>query len=209
MSASFWIGPILLLLVACLAIAVVRTRSLFAATMLNGMYSFLMALVWVNMASMDVAFTEAAVGAGISTFIFLGALVFTGGEEKKRGSFDLTALLLVGLTGGALIYGTSDMPAFGDGAAPVHRHLYPRFVAQDVGKIEPEEQGSGGGDQQVPPHESHGDFGHHVPNAVTAVLADYRGYDTLFEVAVILSAGVGVVLLLRTSPRPPRKELAQ
>ncbi|HLT38079.1 MAG TPA: hydrogenase subunit MbhD domain-containing protein, partial [Enhygromyxa sp.] len=67
----------LLLLVATTAIAVITVRSLLAATILAGIYSLLMALVWSNMHALDVAFTEASVGAGISTILLLGALVLT------------------------------------------------------------------------------------------------------------------------------------
>ncbi len=78
MNEVFFIDLILLLLVAIAAAAVVMVRNLFSATMLSGLYSLLMALVWVNMSAMDVAFTEAAVGAGITTILFIAALVFTG-----------------------------------------------------------------------------------------------------------------------------------
>ena len=58
-----WIDALLLLMVVLVGAGVVASRNLFAAAMLSGSYSLLMALVWVNMAAMDVAFTEAAVGA--------------------------------------------------------------------------------------------------------------------------------------------------
>jgi len=45
-----------------------------------------------------------------------------------------------------------------------------------------------------------------VPNVVTAVLASYRGYDTLGEVTVVFTAGVGVLLLLRGRTRRRRDE---
>ncbi len=68
------IDLILLGLVAVTGIWVIQVRSLFSATMLGGLYSLLMALVWSNMHALDVAFTEAAVGAGISTVLLLGAV---------------------------------------------------------------------------------------------------------------------------------------
>ena len=64
-DAVFLVDAILLLLAAATAVAVIQLRSLFSATMLAGVYSLIMALVWSNMHALDVAFTEAAVGAGI------------------------------------------------------------------------------------------------------------------------------------------------
>ena len=63
------------------------------------------------------------------------------------------------------------MPRFGDPAAVVHTHVAPRYLAESEAEIG-------------------------VPNVVTAILASYRGYDTLGELVVIFSAGVGVLLLL-------------
>ena len=74
-------------------------------------------------------------------------------------------------TGLVLLYGTSDLPPLGDPDAPAHRHVAPRYIERS-----PEEVG--------------------VPNLVTAVLASYRGYDTLGEVTVIFTAGVAVLGLL-------------
>ena len=72
----------LLILLGVTAVAVIRMRNLFAATMLMGIYSLLSAGLFVTMDAMDVAFTEAAVGAGISTILMLGTLALVGSEEK-------------------------------------------------------------------------------------------------------------------------------
>jgi multicomponent Na+:H+ antiporter subunit B len=80
-------------------------------------------------------------------------------------------LFVVLVTGAVLVYGTIDMPRFGNAAAPVHHHVAPRYLTQS-----PDEIG--------------------IPNVVTAVLASYRGYDTLGETAVIFTALVGVLLVL-------------
>ena len=44
-----------------------------------------------------------------------------------------------------------------------------------------------------------------VPNIVTAVLADYRGYDTMFETSVIFAAGIACLFLLRVYRRKSDK----
>ena len=185
---------ILLILVAATATAVISVRSLFSATILAGIYSLLMALVWTNMHALDVAFTEAAVGAGISTILLLGALVQTKRFAKKEPTIHLPALLVCVITGLVLIYGTFDMPKFGDPDAPIHELRVPKLLAQEV-----EKHGSAADRQPGRAHEGHpqDDFNGHVPNTVTSLLAAYRGYDTMFETAVIFVAGISMLLLLR------------
>jgi multicomponent Na+:H+ antiporter subunit B len=160
-----------------LAIAVVRTRDLFAAAMLTGIFSLVSAGLFTLLDAVDVAFTEAAVGAGIATVLMLGTLSLT--DQTEVGSrHPQLALASVIVVGAALVYGTLDMPHFGDPLAPIHHHVADRYLTES-----PETIG--------------------VPNVVTAVLASYRGYDTLGELVVVLTAGVGVLLLLGASPRGP------
>jgi len=130
------IDTLLLLLVTVTAVAIIEVRSLYASAMLTGIYSLLMALVWVNMHSMDVAFTEAAVGGGISTILLLGTLVHLPRDEKPlRKRLHVPAFVFSLLTGAALIYGTFDMPRFGDPAAPIHHYRVPEMMAQTVGFV--------------------------------------------------------------------------
>ena len=155
---------------AVLAVAIARLRNLFAALMLSSFFSILCAAVFLVLDAVDVAFTEAAVGAGIATVLGLGTLVLTSAHEKPPPHRSWLPLLVVLATGTALVYGTLDMPRYGDPDAPVHRHVARRYIENS-----PAEVG--------------------VPNLVTAVLASYRGYDTLGEVAVIFTAGTGLALL--------------
>lgn len=189
------IDTILLFLLVILASAIVASKSLFSATMLSGLYSLLMALVWVNMAAMDVAFTEAAVGAGISTILFLGALVRTGTREKSPPKIHWRAFGVVVATGCVLVYGTVDMPFYGDRNSPINLRVAPEYVNQTVAKKTELER--------VPsPPRGENEFDSHVNNLVTAVLADYRSFDTMFEAGVIFTAGAALVLLLRRRERP-------
>ncbi len=123
------------------------------------------------MDAVDVAFTEAAVGAGISTVLFLGALGLTTSEESRPAHHRVAALVVVTATGLMLAYGTLDMPAYGDPAAPIHHHVAPHYLEDSTAEIG-------------------------VPNVVTSVLASYRGYDTFGETTVVLTAAVGAILLL-------------
>ncbi|MDQ2092165.1 DUF4040 domain-containing protein [Marimonas arenosa] len=153
------------------ALAIVRTRRLFATAMLSGVFSLLSAQLFVVLDAVDVAFTEAAVGAGISTVLMLGTLALTGRVEKRSTHSPFLPLLVVGMTGAVLIYGTLDMPNFGAADAPAQTHVSPDYLERS-------------------PHE----IG--VPNVVTAVLASYRGFDTLGETAVVFTAGIGVLFLI-------------
>lgn len=82
------------------------------------------------------------------------------------------ALLATMATGAILLYGTMDFAPWGDPNAPAAVHLSPHYIENAVAET-------------------------HVPNLVTAVLGDYRGYDTMFETVVIYCAGMAVVSVLR------------
>jgi len=165
------VNIVLLGLLAITAVAAIRLHDLFAVVMMFGVYSLLAATVFVVLDAVDVAFTEAAVGVGISTILMLVTLGLVGRWERRPAHRPFLPLLVVVVTGAALIYGTLDMPHFGDPDAPVHQHVAPRYLEKS-----PDEIG--------------------IPNVVTGVLASYRGYDTLGELTVIFTAGVGVLALL-------------
>jgi len=76
------IDLLLLSLVVLCAIAAINIRDLLAATIIFGVYSFLMCLLWATMGAVDVAFTEATIGAGISTVLFIGAILHTTRRSK-------------------------------------------------------------------------------------------------------------------------------
>jgi len=135
-NAVVLIDTFLLILVTITAVAIIEVRNLYASAMLTSVYSLLMALVWVNMHSMDVAFTEAAVGGGISTILLIGTLVHTAREERPiKSRVHWKALIVTALTGAALIYGTFDMPRFGDPLAPIHHFRVPEMMSQTVGFV--------------------------------------------------------------------------
>jgi multicomponent Na+:H+ antiporter subunit B len=172
------ISPIVLLDVSLLtmliivAFAMLRSRHLFAVVMLSGIYSLLSAAFFVSLDAVDVAFTEAAVGAGISTVLMLGGMLLTARREKPAAKGRApVALAVVLATGAALIYATTDMPAFGDPNSPANSYVGQLYVEDTPNDIA-------------------------VPNIVTAVLASYRGFDTLGETMVIFTAGIAVILLL-------------
>jgi multicomponent Na+:H+ antiporter subunit B len=165
------IDIVLLTFLCITAMAIIHIRKLFCGIMLLGIFSLLSACLFVTMDAVDVAFTEAAVGTGISTILLLGAMGQTHAHEKRPPYQPLLALLVVLVTGSVLIYGTMDLPAFGTPDAAIHLHVAPRYIQQSPIEVGP-------------------------PNMVTSVLASYRGYDTLGETAVIFTAGIALVALL-------------
>lgn len=160
------------MLLVVTAVAIARVRNLFAVVVLGGIYSFLMALALLVLDAVDVSMTEASVGAGISTVLLLGALYLTRIDEATPQRSSTAPMVVAVVVGAALLYGTWDMPPFGDSGGPIHQHIAPRYLSSVMAETG-------------------------VPNVVTAVLASYRGYDTLGETTVIFTAGIGVLLLLK------------
>ena len=161
-----------MVLMAVTVCVIARSRNLFGVVVLSGIYSFLMAVVLVAMDAVDVAMTEASVGAGLSTVLFLGALYLCKSEEAKPFHMPCLPLGVSIVVGALLVYGTLGLPEFSDPGAPIHRHVAPRYLNESKKEVD-------------------------VPNVVTGVLASYRGYDTLGETTVVFTAGAGVIALLR------------
>lgn len=189
MSEAIVIDIALFAILATTGLAIARMRQLFAAAMLSGLFSLTSACIFVMQDAVDVAFTEAAVGAGMTTVLFLGALALTRSREKTTPrSRSLPAALVAFATGALLVYASIDLPPFSATETPVRLHpLTERYMQGSVEEIG-------------------------VPNVVTSVLASYRGYDTFGEVVVIFSAGIAVLMLLgrsgvpagaRAEPPPP------
>ena len=146
---------VLLVLMAVTVVVLARNRNLFAVIVLSGLYSFLMATVLVALDAVDVAMTEASVGAGMSTVLLLGALHLCSSEEARGVHRPWLPLAVsVALRPAAGLRHARACRPFPTRPAPIHTHVVPRYLQQG-----PQETG--------------------VPNVVTAVLASYRGYDTL------------------------------
>ena len=169
--ATTVIDIILFFMLVVTAFAIARMDRLFAVVMLSGVFSLLSAMLFVTLDAVDVAFTEAAVGAGISTVLMLSTIALTARREKPQTRQSTLPLLICLVTGAVMFYGTLDMPNFGDPNAPASTHVSPVYLTDSVEEVD-------------------------VPNVVTAILASYRGYDTMGEVAVVFTAGIGVLLII-------------
>jgi multicomponent Na+:H+ antiporter subunit B len=163
---------LLLTRMVVLAVVAVRSGDLLLAVIALGAYGFTMSLVWAAIGAVDVAFTEAVVGAGAGTVLFLAALLRTSRRRSPLpGALRWLAAAVVVPVGAVLLTVIAPLPPWGDPTSPPAVHVSPRYLTQTVTETA-------------------------TPNAVTAVLADYRGYDTLIETVVIFAAGVGGWLLL-------------
>ncbi|WP_327053847.1 DUF4040 domain-containing protein [Halomicrococcus gelatinilyticus] len=157
------------------AVVAALARTLVTALVAFAAYSLGLAIVWLVFRAPDVALTEAAVGAGVTTALFLLLVRRLGGvgtatasqkQQIRPASVGVAALVTVGLllTVPALpAVGSADAPAFG----PVTE-----FYLDDAA-----------------------DRG--IDNVVTAVLVVYRGFDTFGEIAVVFTAAVAALAVLR------------
>ena len=163
------------------AVAIAYSRDLLVIAIFSSVFSLLLASIFVALDAVDVAFTEAAVGAGISTLLMLATISLTTREVNatpRRAHFLASAICVI--VGAAILYGIMDMPRFGDPSAPAQMHVAPDYIAHAPQDMD-------------------------VPNVVTAVLASYRGHDTLGETIVIFTGFVGVMFLLGGFMRSSRR----
>ena len=163
---------IILTLMALTTLGIIRLRNLFSVVILSTIYSFLMATLLLIFDAVDVALTEAAVGAGISTVLMLTVLYYTKVNEEKPKFKSILPLIICSTIGGLLIYGTYGLPPFGASDTPIHTHISVQYLERSMSETG-------------------------VPNVVTSVLASYRGFDTLGEVIVVFTAAIGVLSILK------------
>jgi len=165
---------LLLFLVVVMALGAVFARDLFSGVLTLAAYSFFLALLWAGLGAVDVAFTEAVVGAGLSTLFFLVALFLTSHKEKvrKQAQVRIVTLGSLGILGFLLLFGSVDLPVVGDPESLPSKHISSHYLKNSLDET-------------------------NTPNVVTAVLADYRGFDTLGETTVIFTAGIACWMLLR------------
>jgi len=174
-----YVTELLVVLLLITAIAVISVRDLFALIVLLSVYSGLFAALLAVMGAADVAFTEAVVGTSVSTIFFMALIWRINPMELTRYSlprriFSWVPALSIGAL---LLYGVNALPAFGDATAPSTTYLAPDFIARAYQDT-------------------------HTPNVVTAILADYRSFDTLIETTVVLTAALACLLVLQRKNDP-------
>jgi len=167
-----------LFLVVC-GIAVLLVKDLMSSIMIFSVYSLMMAIEWCRLNAVDVAITEAAVGAGISTVLFLVILGRTRSVDEGKKRINFPALLITLAVAAVLLYGTIDLPHLRDANIAPNTHVVTPYYIENS-------------------YEQAGQL-----NVVAAILAYFRGFDTLFETTVVATAGFCLILLLRAGNKKP------
>jgi len=166
-------AALLVFVLAC-AVTTALLRDVLGSIIAFGAYSLGIAVIWVVLKAPDVGLTEAAVGAGVMTVLFLLTIAKTvrPSEERTLERVDLRALAVAVALVAVLSTTVVALPPVGAADSAVATDDVTRYYLDNAYK-ETE-----------------------VHNAVTAVLASYRGFDTLGEAVVVYAAGVGLLLVL-------------
>ena len=180
MITELIINAFLVTLMMGIAISLLKTRSVIFTVILSSAYSLVAALMFITLDAVDVAFTEASVGAGISTILFLSAMAYLPKEEEQNLNSQFFPAISCIVLGAILIWCSYDLPEIGLATAPIHLHIVPDYILG-----------------------SKNDIG--IPNIVTSILASYRGYDTFGETVVVFTAGIAVLALLKNTTTSKKK----
>ena len=166
--------PALFLLVplALTILALARARNLYAVMILMGTYSALIAVGFALLGAVDVSFTEVVVGSSVSSILIMLLLkrvntrVLRLASRPKRAVAASAAVAVAAV----LLAGIGGLAPFGSPESPVNAHVAPYYIENSMADMR-------------------------TPNLVTAVLADYRAFDTLIEAAVVLTAALACMLI--------------
>tara|TARA_X000000368_G_scaffold413090_1_gene400554 strand:+ start:1306 stop:1887 length:582 start_codon:yes stop_codon:yes gene_type:complete len=180
MISELVINAFLVTVMLGIGIALLRTRTVIFTVVLTSAYSLIAALMFITLDAVDVAFTEASVGAGISTILFLAAMAYLPKEEEENLNSQILPAISCMVLGGILIWCSYDLPEIGLLSSPIHQHIVPDYILGTRDDID-------------------------IPNIVTAVLASYRGYDTFGETIVVFTAGVAVLALLKNNTKASKQ----
>ncbi|CAK6513805.1 DUF4040 domain-containing protein [Rickettsia helvetica] len=183
-ALNFDLGNYLLNLIAFLliliSIKIIFVKDLLNAVIASSVFSLLIGVSYLIMDAPDVAMTEAALGACLSTCVYLNLLRKLPPDLKNIERTNIIpASLICLLFVVTLAYMGLELSNYGDDNAPIHMHsskYYIENTSKDIG----------------------------IPSLVAAILASYRGYDTLGETSVILIAGIAVLLIFSKKDVIPR-----
>ena len=108
--STLFINISLVSFMVVIALMITFSHRLFAIIIMSGAYSLISAAMFVNLDAVDVAFTEAAVGAGFSTVLFLAAMAWLPAEEKRNKALVILPLIICLFTGSLLIWAVAYLP---------------------------------------------------------------------------------------------------
>jgi multicomponent Na+:H+ antiporter subunit B len=164
----------------------VKVKNLITAVVTLSVFSFFSALIYAVMGAVDVGFTEAVVGAGVTGVLLIVAILKTYRREERPKKFRMRLpisavnVIVMTLFLGLMIYAAAGLPARGNAHSRLNQEESPAGSPN-------------AGTYYI--HHAHEDA--HTDNMVTVILADYRGFDTLGEETVIMTAGLICLLILR------------
>jgi multicomponent Na+:H+ antiporter subunit B len=169
------LDAVLLAFVLACALATALIRDVLGSIIAFSAYSLGIAVIWVLLQAPDVGLTEAAVGAGVMTVLFLLTVAKTVRPASERAFERIDFRALVVAVSLVVVLSTTlfALPAVGTADSPVATDNVTTYYLENA------------------------DTETEVKNAVTAVLAAYRGFDTLGEAVVVYAAGVGLLVVLR------------
>lgn len=156
--------------IACLQLII--SKSLIESVIIMSVFSLFIGICYLFMDAPDVAMTETALGACLSTCVLLNLVKIVGNDvgEVKKSKITLATILCIVFIA-CLSWASMDLPYFGSKESPLQTHLTEYYIENTKQDIA-------------------------IPSIVAAILASYRGYDTLGETTVILIAGLGVLVII-------------
>lgn len=181
-KSEFYIDEILLcisaivMLITC--IKLITSKNLVESIIIMSVFSLFIGICYLFMDAPDVAMTETALGACLSTCVLLNLTKIVGEDVgTTRKSKIIFASILCSTFIICLSWAALDLPTFGSGDSPLQNHLTKYYIEN-----------------------THQDIA--IPSIVAAILASYRGFDTLGETVVILIAGLAVVVIVSRRKHP-------
>lgn len=179
---EFYIDEILLcisaivMLITC--IKLITSKNLVESIIIMSVFSLFIGICYLFLDAPDVAMTETALGACLSTCVLLNLTKVVGEDVGRvRKSKIVFASILCGAFIICLSWAALDIPEFGASDSPLQTHLTKYYVENTHKYIA-------------------------IPSMVAAILASYRGFDTLGETAVILIAGLAVIVIKSRRKKP-------
>ena len=161
---------LILVLLLIVAIVLVHSKNLLHAIVFSSIFSLLCALLYLLMAAPDVALTEAAIGACVTTCFFLAALKHLGTETCKV-KLNIPVLIACIALVVLIAFFSTELHSYGDADAITNFGVVEHYkynFGEDTGLL----------------------------SMVNAILSSYRGFDTFGETVVIFIAGMCVLLIL-------------